>query len=142
MANIILSINAGSSSLKTTVFLEQGPANSKSLRRLASAEISAINSPPAKLKYVRGSHKQSSDAGQIHDHSQAFAYVLDAFISDADIPEVPSKESIHYACHRVVQGGSYSGVHLIDKDTFHKIEKLSDLAPLYEIDPLVPLASG
>jgi len=41
MANIILSINAGSSSLKTTVFKEvhQGEGNEKQLQRLASAQI-------------------------------------------------------------------------------------------------------
>lgn len=130
MANIILSINSGSSSLKTTLFIEEGEDENKSLRRLASAEISAINSPPAKLKYVRGFQKQSSEVGQIHDHREAFAHILDAFISDAEVPEVSSKEDIHYACHRVVQGGAFTGVQLIDKQTFEAIEKLSDLAPL------------
>lgn len=39
MANIILSINAGSSSLKTTVFKEVQDGEEKQLQRLASAQI-------------------------------------------------------------------------------------------------------
>jgi acetate kinase len=39
MANIILSINAGSSSLKTTVFKEVHEGEAKKLQRLASAQI-------------------------------------------------------------------------------------------------------
>jgi acetate kinase len=69
--------------------------------------------------------------GQIHDHRAAFEHILDAFIADAEIPEVPNKESIQYACHRVVQGGRFEEDQLITKDTFDKINKLSDLAPLY-----------
>ena len=131
MTNIILSINAGSSSLKTTLFLEVDEGQQKNLKRLASAEISAINQPPAKFKYVRGSEKKTSEAGAIHNHAEAFSYVLDAFLSDSEIPEVSSKEDIHYACHRTVQGGDFEEDQLLTRDTFHKIEKLSDLAPLY-----------
>ena len=111
MANdsaVILSINAGSSSLKTTVFVEEGTGSgSKGLRRLASAEISSINSPPASLKYLRGTYKDTSEVGDIEDHKQAFEHVLDAFISDSDIPEVSSKDDIDYTAHRVVQGGNF-----------------------------------
>ncbi len=92
---------------------------------------SAINQPPAHLKYTRGSYKDSSELGQIHDHRAAFEHILEAFIADPEIPQVPNKESIQYACHRVVQGGRFEEDQLITKDTFEKINKLSDLAPLY-----------
>jgi acetate kinase len=106
--NVILSINAGSSSLKTTVFVEEDNAGSgPSLRRLASAEISNINSPPARLKYLRGTYKDTSEVGDIKDHKQAFEHVLDAFVGDSEIPEVSSKDDIDYTAHRVVQGGSF-----------------------------------
>ena len=111
MANnnaVILSINAGSSSLKTTLFVEEGKGNGgMDLRRLASAEISSINSPPAHLKYLRGSYKDSSDVGEIKDHRGAFEHVLNAFLSDSEIPEVSSKDDIDYTSHRVVQGGDF-----------------------------------
>jgi acetate kinase len=130
MSNIILSINAGSSSLKTTLFIEEDKDKSKSLRRLASAEVSAINQPPSKLKYTRGSYKNKSELGNVQDHKGAFEHVLNAFLSDEEIPEVKGKDDIHYACHRVVQGGEFEEDQLITKETFEKIEKLSDLAPL------------
>jgi acetate kinase len=105
---IILSINAGSSSLKTTVFIEQKGSNGKrDLRRLASAEISNINSPPAKLKYTRDSYQDNSEAGDIKDHRGAFEHVLNAFIVDKEITEVSSKDDIDYTAHRVVQGGDF-----------------------------------
>ena len=128
MSNLILSINAGSSSLKCSLYQEQ---DRKDLRRLANAEISAINQPPAKLKYSRGSYKHEADLSNVDDHRAAFENVLEAFLHDKEVPEVGSKEDIHYACHRVVQGGNFEEDQLITKETFHKIEALSDLAPLY-----------
>ena len=105
---VILSINAGSSSLKTTLFVEEETGSgSKDLRRLASAEISSINSPPACLKYLRGNCKDTSEVGDVQDHKQAFEHVLNAFISDSEIPEVSSKDDIDYTSHRVVQGGNF-----------------------------------
>ncbi|EXJ93844.1 acetate kinase [Capronia coronata CBS 617.96] len=132
MTVIIISINAGSSSLKTTLFIEEDDAaGNKNLRRLGSAEISAINQPPAKLKYKRGSYKDTAELGQIHDHTGAFEHALNAFVTDSEIPEVSKKEDIQYACHRVVQGGRFREDQLLTKETFDIINKLSDLAPLH-----------
>ncbi|KAK5501286.1 hypothetical protein LTR26_000979 [Exophiala xenobiotica] len=131
MSYLILSINAGSSSLKTTLFLEEEKNGEKKLSRLASAELSAINQPPAKLKYVRGSYKNTSELGHIQDHKSAFEHILHAFLNDSEIPQASNKEDIHYACHRVVYGGDFKEDQLITKETFDKINKLSDLAPLH-----------
>ncbi|KIX09309.1 acetate kinase [Rhinocladiella mackenziei CBS 650.93] len=129
MANIILSINAGSSSLKTTLFIEE---DERQLRRLGSAEVSSLNAPPAKLKYSRGSYKATSELSEVHDHKDAFQSVLHSFLSDTEIPELSAKEDIHYATHRVVQGGEeFNELTLITRETFEKINKLSDLAPLH-----------
>lgn len=129
MAYLLLSINAGSSSLKTTLF--QVPEDKKQLKCLANAEISAINQPPSKLKYVRGSDKQEKELDDVNDHKQAFEHVLDAFLADDSIPEIKDKSDIRYACHRVVHGGDFEEDQLITKETFHKIEQLQDLAPLH-----------
>ncbi|KIV86706.1 acetate kinase [Exophiala sideris] len=131
MSYLILSINAGSSSLKTTLFLEEEKDGEKKLSRLASAELSAINQPPAKLKYVRGSYKNTSELGDIKDHKAAFEHILHAFLNDSEIPQASNKEDIHYACHRVVHGGDFEEDQLITRETFDKINKLSDLAPLH-----------
>ncbi|KIW68512.1 acetate kinase [Phialophora macrospora] len=132
MSAVILSINAGSSSLKTTLFVEEeSEGGQPKLRRLASAEISSINAPPARLKYLRGTYKDTSEVGEVEDHKHAFEHVLNAFISDSEIPEVSSKDDIDYTAHRVVQGGNFEENQFITKKTFSKINKLSDLAPLH-----------
>lgn len=125
---VILSINAGSSSLKTTLYAY---GEEKKLRSLAKAEIANINQPPAKLKYSSGDRQDKKEIGEIKDHAAAFEYVLKTFFGDKDVKEVKDKKNIKYACHRVVQGGEYHEDQLITKDTFHKIEALEDLAPLH-----------
>lgn len=127
MPQLILSINAGSSSLKCSLYQ---PSQEKKLQLLAKAEISAINQPPATLKYSQSDNKKTSELGDVKDHAQAFEHVLNAFLNDENV-KLKSKDDIHYACHRVVQGGGFTEDQLITRETFHKIEALSDLAPLY-----------
>ena len=127
MSQLILSINAGSSSLKCSLY---ETVEGKKLERLANAEVSAINQQPSKLKYIRGSSKQESELDDVKDHGQAFEHVLNEFLDDKDV-KLNSKDDIKYACHRVVQGGDFEEDQLITKETFHKIDALSDLAPLY-----------
>ena len=127
MSQLILSINAGSSSLKCSLY---AASEGEKLQRLASAEVSAINELPAKLKYTRGGQNQESDLDDVKDHRQAFENVLKAFLDDKEV-KLKSKDDIKYACHRVVQGGDFEEDQLITKETFDKIEALSDLAPLY-----------
>ena len=128
MPQLILSINAGSSSLKCSLYRASDDA--KDLKLLAKAEISAINQPPATLKYSCNELQSTAKIGNVKDHKQAFEQVLTAFLEDQKV-EVKSKDDIRYACHRVVQGGGFTDDQLITLETFHKIEALSDLAPLY-----------
>jgi len=62
----------------------------------------------------------------IHDHASAFVHFLRCMEEKASI----EKERIVYVCHRVVHGGDYEGPVTIDKESFHHIERLTDLAPL------------
>ena len=129
MANpeVILSINAGSSSLKITLF----SVKDKSLEKIAAADVSGFTAPPAKEKYSRGSYKHTTELPKsIQSHNDAFQHILDSFLNDKDLKEVSSKDDITYACHRVVHGGNYTRDQLIDTETYHKIEGLEDLAPL------------
>jgi len=128
MSTVVLSINAGSSSLKTTLYVY---GKEKQLKSLAKAEVSNINSQPAQLKYSSGDKQDKKDVDTIKDHEAAFGHILKAFLEDTNITEVKSKDDIHYTCHRVVQGGDYHEDQLITKETFKKIEDLEDLAPLY-----------
>lgn len=128
MSTTILSINAGSSSLKSTLYAY---GKNKQLKSLAKAEISNINSQPAQLKYTSSASQEKKDVDDIKDHKAAFERILDAFLKDEGLKEVKSKDNINYTCHRVVQGGDYHEDQLITKETFHKIEALEDLAPLH-----------
>ena len=124
---IILSINAGSSSLKITLFR----VKDKSLELIAAADVSGFTAPPAKEKYSRGSYKHTNELSKsIQSHNDAFQHILDSFLNDKDLKEVNNRDDITYACHRAVHGGDYTTDQLIDTDTYHKIEGLEDLAPL------------
>lgn len=100
MSQVILSINAGSSSLKCSLY--SADASQQKLEKLAGAEVSAIGTERARLKYTRGSSKQESDLEGVKEHREAFEHVLDAFIGDSEVG-VGAKEDITYACHRVVR---------------------------------------
>jgi len=127
---IILSINAGSSSLKITLFSVKEDASSSYLEKIAAAEVSGFTDPPAKQKYTRGSFTIKNEWPDIRSHNDAFQHILNAFLSDKDLKEVNSKDDITYACHRVVHGGDFATDQFINEDTYHKIEQLEDLAPL------------
>lgn len=128
MSTVILSINAGSSSLKTTLY---SFGDDKVLKSLAKADVSSISQKPAKLKYSSNGSSDKSDLDDISDHSAAFKHILDLFINDDEVKEVKSKDDIQYATHRVVQGGDFHEDQLITKETFEKIQALEDLAPLH-----------
>ena len=128
MSTVILSINAGSSSLKTTLY---NYGSETKLQSLAKAEISNINQQPASIKYSSQSKNDKQDIAGIPDHKAAFEHVLDVFLRDESVKEVQTKDDIKYACHRVVQGGDFEDDQLITKETYEKIEALEDLAPLY-----------
>lgn len=125
---VILSINAGSSSLKATLYAY---GEEKKLRSIAKAEISNINQPPARLKYSAGGQQDKKEIREIGDHAAAFEYIWKTFLDDERVKEMKDRKSIKYACHRVVQGGEYHEDQLITQETFHKIEALEDLAPLH-----------
>jgi hypothetical protein len=100
---VILSINAGSSSVKATLFKADGDQP----ERIAAAEISCISSPPAQFTYTRDNDKQKRDlADPIKSHYDAFDYILESFLNDGDLDIVSSRDHIDYACHRVVHGVS------------------------------------
>jgi acetate kinase len=129
---LILAINAGSSSLKLSLYTSSGHGHDP--RELAVAEISGLSSPPASLKYTihpKPTDKNSDVPEDITDPDAAFKFLLDKLIADTSLPRVTGHDSIAYACHRIVHGGDFGKVHVIDKSTFHALEELSDLAPLH-----------
>ena len=136
MKAVILAVNAGSSSVKVSVYsAERG----QSPTRIAEAQVSGLTAPPASLKYQRGDrtiieNRNVSDkaAGQ----REAFSIILDTLIGDHDLPDIKSKDDIGIVCHRIVHGGDYSKPQLISDGTYHHLEKLNDLAPLHNANSL------
>lgn len=135
----ILSINAGSSSLKLSLYaIDSGSSNNPKL--LIESSFSNLTSPPAKFSYTH--HNNSANKNSTEDinkkelktgnisHSEAFEYFLEHLSKDPTVQGVSAKEDINYACHRVVHGGEYDKPVTINSETKQYIEELTDLAPL------------
>ncbi len=100
---VILSINAGSSSVKATLFTAEGDQPEK----IAAAEISGLSAPPAQFTYSRSDDKRKEELpSSIKSHNDAFQYILESFLSDKDLDFISSPDHIDYSCHRVVHGVS------------------------------------
>lgn len=148
--NLILSVNAGSSSLKISVFtiLPESAhpigVTSEPVSLILTSTIENLTAPPAvfSFKPAPSSPSQSSLAQtipsgvtkkdekvgeeEINDHKSAFAYFL-AYLENNTQFE---KNHVRHVCHRVVHGGDYPTPVRITSESFHHIETLSDLAPL------------
>ncbi|KAJ8061203.1 hypothetical protein OCU04_010276 [Sclerotinia nivalis] len=137
MSKIILSINAGSSSVKISIFTA---SKNHSPTQLAECQISGLTSPPATLKYTRSgtliTHDQKLEDGKISDQKDAFQYILTLLINDPDFPQISKVEDIAIASHRVVHGGDYKKSKIITNGTYHHLETLTDLAPLHNASAL------
>ena len=126
---IILSINSGSSSVKVSIYKS---SSSSPPIQLADAQISGLTAPPAKLTYERGPEKIKNQGVEgISSNEDACNYILNRLVNDKGLTEISSREDITHACHRVVHGGDYPAAHIIDEDTYHNLEGLTDLAPLH-----------
>ncbi|KAI0899374.1 acetate kinase [Annulohypoxylon nitens] len=136
MTKIILSINAGSSSVKISAYAARF---NEAPKQLAEAEISGLTAPPAQLSYQRGDVQVKSHeevAGGVADQDDAFKTILNILTGDPELPEISAKSDISVACHRVVHGGDYKTAKLITPETYHHLERLTDLAPLHNANSL------
>ncbi|KAL7820452.1 Acetokinase family domain-containing protein [Trichoderma aethiopicum] len=128
---VILAINAGSSSVKISVYLSD---KGTSPRQIAESQVSGLTSPPAQLKYSRAGKtiiKEQNVDEAVNSQDDAFALLLKTLVEDAELKEIGSKSDVAIACHRIVHGGDYEESQLITPDTYHHLEVLSDLAPLH-----------
>lgn len=130
MGKLILSINAGSSSVKVTVF--KGSPQDEQPQSLAVVEVAGLTAPPATLSYQRGDNEKTKGKKieGVDSQESAFKYILEHLLNDDDLPDLKNKEDIEFACHRIVHGGDYDKPTRIDRDTYHHLDELSDLAPL------------
>jgi acetate kinase len=127
---VVVAVNAGSSSVKLSVYVLNGTTPSQ----IADAEVSSLGSDNSKIKYSRHGKsviegEKAGEAGK--DHDAAFASILDRLVSDSELNEVGNKDCFSMICHRIVHGGDYEDIQVINKDTYQTLEELSDLAPLH-----------
>ncbi|KAK0469816.1 acetate and butyrate kinase [Desarmillaria tabescens] len=128
---LILSANAGSSSLKISLYELVGD-NSESPKLLLTSSISNITAPPVKFSFAPSEVSstpqiKNEEVPAITEHASAFAHFLDSLECKANI----DKNRIVQVCHRVVHGGDFTDPVVISDETYQHIEKLSDLAPLH-----------
>ena len=132
MTKLVLALNAGSSSLKISLYAlaETRSDHDEPVVLKVSSSITAISSPPAKFEFksVEASrHDIKEEIEAITNHASAFAH----FLRCLERVESIDKTQISYICHRVVHGGEYVEPVIISEEAYHHIESLSDLAPLY-----------
>jgi acetate kinase len=136
MPKIILSVNAGSSSVKISVY---SASQGQEPKELAETQIDGLTAPPPQLQYKRGSQSICKDKKleeKISNQNDAFKYMLDELINDKEFSAINKTEDIAIVCHRVVHGGDYETPQIINEDTYHHLEALTDLAPLHNASAL------
>lgn len=118
----ILSVNAGSSSLKFQLLEmpQEEVITSGLIERIGFADS---------IFTIKVNGDKTRDVKAIKNHSQAVSIVLDALI---DLKIVNSYDEISGVGHRVVHGGEkFNDSVLINKQILNEIERLKDLAPLH-----------
>jgi acetate kinase len=121
----LLTINAGSSSIKFAVFSASAPPV-----LTMRGEIDGLGSTNANAHFVahdtHGEALVDMSVAEIHHHQAALAYVLDWLFE---------QHSIHIvaAGHRVVHGGEqFATAQLIDEAVMQTLTALAPLAPLHQ----------
>ncbi|KAG2367800.1 Acetokinase family-domain-containing protein [Suillus spraguei] len=138
--SLVLAVNAGSSSLKVSLFRRtaDNPANPA---LLLSSSTSSIFAPPAKFKFtcIALQHRSlNEEVNSISDHASAFAYFLYCLKEEARVDPI----DIKHVAHRVVHGGDYMRPVVISEQSFHHIDRLSNLAPLHNGSALSVIKSA
>lgn len=122
---LILAVNAGSSSLKISLFNRLTDA--RIVEEVLKGSITSIQSTPTTFKLSgKGFDAIKENVDSVSDQSSAFSYFLDAATKNADIDLM----QIRYICHRVVHGGDFVEPVKINRKSYLHIEQLSNLAPL------------
>lgn len=132
---LILAINAGSSSVKLSLYSSPPPSDSPTDPTLIlQSTISKLTSPPATFSYQHTSDSSSNvDSKELPDvksQEDGFKHFLEYLSNDSELKEVSSGEDITFACHRIVHGGDYEKPIVLGDDSLEYLKELTDLAPL------------
>jgi acetate kinase len=119
----ILAINAGSSSLKFTLFEMPGH------RPLATGQVERIGDKKAALSYEAGAAK-TQEACAANDHRSALQALMGCLVGRST-GVLSSLDEVSAVGHRVVHGGRLSHSVLVDEKIESLIRENSTLAPLH-----------
>ncbi|CAK7203953.1 hypothetical protein SEUCBS139899_006703 [Sporothrix eucalyptigena] len=149
---IVLSVNAGSSSVKISVFSVE--SRGAEPRPLAEAQVNGLTAPPPQVDYRRNEEGDSTttvykdepvdkiqggngnDDKAIKSQDDAFAFLLRLFVDDPKLTAIGSHDDIAIVTHRIVHGGDYTTPQVVVGDTYAHLEALNDLAPLHNATSL------
>lgn len=130
---IVLSVNAGSSSLKFTAF--EMPEEKKLIS--GYFQRIGIGNSFYTLK-VNGERKEIEK--EIKNHSEAFQILIQELIENKIVKDLKEIKGIG---HRVVHGGEYfKDSTIITEDVIKKIEELNSLAPLHNPPALIGIKAA
>ncbi len=119
----VLVINAGSSSLKCTLF--EMPQR----RALANGLVEKIGEGDAVMSFSAG-RTDVEEACHADEHGEALRILMDRFL-DARLRILSGADEIGAVGHRVVHGGEMSDSALVDEETLRLIRDNAVLAPLH-----------
>jgi acetate kinase len=134
MIDTILVLNAGSSSLKFSLFA----ARAAVLDALASGQVEGLSNAPRFVAKDAGGHTLSEqfwDAGHKLGHDGALAHIIEWLKSSHG-----GEHRLVAVGHRVVHGGTeYAAPVRLDAATVDKLQKFVPLAPLHQPHNLAPI---
>lgn len=125
----VLTINAGSSSLKVAAFRDD------SVERLSTVTISSIGQVATMTSVAGGIQRHASLAG-VHNHDTALGVAVET-IAD----QLGTIDWIAVG-HRVTHGRDYLGPRIVDAATRRALEALVPLAPLHQPHNLAGIAAA
>jgi len=132
MSDGIIVINAGSSSIKFSLYTGEGSGD-LTLRSKGQVEGIGVN-PQFEAKAPDGSLLEQRSWGKGISHEELFAQLLGWIEGNLGGAELKA------AGHRVVHGGRhYSAPTLVNEQVIADLDKLCPLAPLHEAHNLLPI---
>ena len=126
----ILVINAGSSSVKCSLFTVDAQAEEKSVKRQCSGQISWISATSAEQTVTHsGAEKKTSQLSSV-----TFGTAVEGLFAEVTTDTSTSQTiKIDIVGHRVVHGGNnYSSSVLINDQVIDDLQALIELAPAHE----------
>jgi len=131
MSKSILSVNAGSSSLKLSLY--QTSQGKQSPELVIKSSISGLNSDP-KFSYKNVKSKDGQEIAKSSIEAKSDQDALEHFLKQLEEDKsFDGKDTITHICHRVVHGGNLgeNGPVIVDDTIYKELQAVTGLAPLY-----------